>query len=161
MYQKVLDLDAQNAPALESLGYLARESGDPKAAAEYFTRLNSVDPNDYVAYLAMGDLATDTRDFPKAQANYERAYGLAKVNPLIIARAMNAALEDHQLPIAKRWLERATEMQRSNPEVMREHERYLTITGNYQESARLGYQVIQKLPRDPKLRSTLRTTFFS
>jgi len=150
IYQKVLDLDTQNAPALESLGYLARESGDPKAAAEYFARLNRVDPKDYAGYLAMGDLATDTRDFPKAQANYERAYGLAKDNPLIIARAMNAALEDHQLPTAKLWLERATEVQRSNPEVMREHERYLTLTGNYQESARLGYQVIQKLPRDPE-----------
>jgi tetratricopeptide (TPR) repeat protein len=33
---------------------------------------------------------------------------------------------------------------------MREHERYLTLTGNYQESAKLGYLVIQKLPRDPE-----------
>jgi len=150
MYVKVLDVDPQNAPALESLGYLARESGDPQAAAEYFNKLNRVDPNDYVGYLAMGDLATDTRDFKAAQANYEHAYALAKDNPLIIARAMNAALEDHQIPTAKYWLDRASETQRTNPEVMREHERYLTITGNYQESAKLGYQVIQKLPRDPE-----------
>ena len=31
---------------------------------------------------------------------------------------------------------------------MREHERYLTITGNYAESADLGYKVIEKLPKD-------------
>ena len=31
---------------------------------------------------------------------------------------------------------------------MREHERELTMTGNYAESADLGYQVIQKLPKD-------------
>ena len=31
---------------------------------------------------------------------------------------------------------------------MREHERYLTMIGNYAESADLGYQVIQKLPND-------------
>jgi tetratricopeptide (TPR) repeat protein len=31
---------------------------------------------------------------------------------------------------------------------MREHERYLTITGNYAESANLGYQVIRELPHD-------------
>ncbi|HEY6120756.1 MAG TPA: tetratricopeptide repeat protein, partial [Pyrinomonadaceae bacterium] len=149
-YLKVLDVDAQNAPALESLGYLARESGDSKAAAEYFNKLKRVDPNDYIGYLAMGDLSSETRDFPTAQTNYEHAYALAKDNPLIIARAMNAALEDHQVPTAKRWLDRASETQRTNPEVMREHERYLTITGNYQESAKLGYQVIQKLPRDPE-----------
>jgi tetratricopeptide (TPR) repeat protein len=33
---------------------------------------------------------------------------------------------------------------------MRERERYLTFTGNYQESAELGYKVIEKLPRDPE-----------
>ena len=31
---------------------------------------------------------------------------------------------------------------------MREHERYLTMTGKYAESADLGYQVIEKLPKD-------------
>jgi tetratricopeptide (TPR) repeat protein len=31
---------------------------------------------------------------------------------------------------------------------MRENERYLTMTGNYAESADLGYQAIQKLPKD-------------
>src|SRR5262249_41903888 len=70
--------------------------------------------------------------------------------PLIIARAMNAALEAHQLPLAKHWLDRANESARSNPELMREQERYLTLTGNYSESAKLGYQVIQRLPRDPE-----------
>jgi tetratricopeptide (TPR) repeat protein len=149
-YLKVLDLDQQNAPALESLGYLARESGDPKAAGDYFNKLNRVAPNDYVGYLALGDLSTDIRDFANAQTNYERAYSLAKDNPLVIARAMNAALENHQAATARHWLDRATEAQKSNPEVMREHERYLTITGKYQESAKLGYQVIQRLPRDPE-----------
>lgn len=150
VYLKALKMDPQNTSALESLGYLARETGDPKAAAEYFEKLSQVDPNDYVAYLAMGDLATDIRDFPKAQTNYEQAYKLAKDNPIIFARAMNAALEAHQIPTAKRWLDRTSEIDRANPELMREQERYLTITGNYQESAKLGYQVIEKLPRDPE-----------
>lgn len=149
-YLKALKMDPQNTSALESLGYLARETNDPKAAAEYFEKLSRVDPTDHVAYLAMGDLASDIRDFPKAQTNYEQAYKLAKDNPIIIARAMNAALEAHQIPTAKRWLDRASQFDRANPDVMREQERYLTITGNYQESAKLGYQVIEKLPRDPE-----------
>ena len=33
---------------------------------------------------------------------------------------------------------------------MREHERYLTFTGKYAESAELGYKVLEKLPRDPE-----------
>src|SRR5437667_5924171 len=33
---------------------------------------------------------------------------------------------------------------------MRERERYLTLTGRYQESAELGYKVLEKLPRDPE-----------
>ena len=149
-YQQVLSIDPGNAAALESLGYLARETGDPEAARKYFEKLAEIDPKDYVAYLAMGDLFAETRQFPKAQANYEKAYQLVPENPLIVARGMNAALEGHELPKAKQWYERATDSGRSNPEVMREQERYLTLTGNYQESAKLGYQVIEKLPRDPE-----------
>ena len=36
------------------------------------------------------------------------------------------------------------------PQVMRERERYLTRTGKYEESAKLGYQVLEKLPNDPE-----------
>lgn len=150
IYQTALKIDPQNASALESLGYLARESGDPKAAQAYFKKLEQVDSGDYVAYFAMGDLASDVRNFSQADENYQKAYSLSKGNALIIARAMNAALEAHQAARAQQWLDRATDVQRANPEVMREQERYLTITGNYQESAKLGYLVVQKLPRDPE-----------
>ena len=150
IYLKALDLDPANSAALESLGYLARETGDMNSAAEYFEKLSRIDPNDYVAYLALGDMRTDQREFAQAQENYEKAYKLAADNPIIIARAMNAALEGHQTANAKHWLDRASETERQNPEVMREHERYLTLTGNYQESAKLGYAVVEKLPRDPE-----------
>jgi tetratricopeptide (TPR) repeat protein len=150
IYLKALELDPGNPPALESLGYLARETGKADEARQYFEKLSRLDPDDYVPYLAMGDLNTEQRAFADAQANYEKAYKLAPDNPLIIARAMNAALEAHQLPNTKKWLDRATDTERLNPEVMREHERYLTLTGNYQESAKLGYAVIEKLPRDPE-----------
>jgi tetratricopeptide (TPR) repeat protein len=150
IYFKALELDPGNPPALESLGYLARETGKEDEARQYFEKLSRLDPGDYVPYLALGDLNTEQRAFADAQANYEKAYKLAPDNSLIIARAMNAALEAHQLPNTKKWLDRATDTERLNPEVMREHERYLTLTGNYQESAKLRYAVIEKLPRDPE-----------
>ena len=150
VYQHVLSIDPSNGSALESLGYLSRETGNSEAAQKYFERLAQIDPKDFVAYLAMGDLFAETRQFPQAQANYEKAYRLVQDNPVIIARGMNAALEAHEAPKAKQWFDRATDSERSNPEVMREQERYLTITGNYQDSAKLGYLVIEKLPRDPE-----------
>jgi tetratricopeptide (TPR) repeat protein len=150
IYLKALELDPGNPPALESLGYLSRETGKPDEARQYFEKLSRLDPDDYVPYLALGDLNTEQRKFVEAQASYEKAYKLAPDNPLIIARAMNAALEARQLPNTRKWLDRATDAQRLNPEVMREHERYLTLTGDYQESAKLGYAVIDKLPRDPE-----------
>ena len=150
IYLKALELDPGNSPALESLGYLARETGKPDEARQYFEKLSRLDPGDYVPYLALGDLNTEQRNFVEALASYEKAYKLAPDNPLIIARAMNAGLEAHQLPNTKKWLDRATDTQRMNPEVMREQERYLTLTGDYQQSAKLGYAVIEKLPRDPE-----------
>ena len=38
----------------------------------------------------------------------------------------------------------------TNPQLMRERERYLTLTGSYAESAALGYKVLEKLPTDPE-----------
>jgi tetratricopeptide (TPR) repeat protein len=147
-YQEALAIDSSNASALGSLGFVSREMGDNAAARAYFLELEKKHPDDYVPYLALGDLYSATRQFPEAQQSYEQAFPRSPSNPLIVSGAMNAALEAHHLEQAKEWLARASEAVRQNPQVMREHERYLTMTGNYAESADLGYQVIQKLPKD-------------
>ena len=147
-YREALAIDASNAGALGSLGFLSREMGDNEAARGYFLELAKKHPDDYAPYLALGDLYSSNRQFPEAQESYERAFQRSPNNPLIVSGAMNAALEAHHLTQAEEWLARASEAVRQDPQVMREHERYLTMTGNYAESANLGYQVIQKLPKD-------------
>jgi len=122
--------------------------GDSEGARGYFLEFAKKHPDDYVPYLALGDLYSADRQFPAAQESYERALQRSPSNPLIVSGAMNAALEAHQTAQARRWLARASEAVLHNPQVMREHERYLTMTGEYTESAEFGYQVIQKLPKD-------------
>jgi tetratricopeptide (TPR) repeat protein len=147
-YREALAIDSSNASALGSLGFVSREMGDTAAARGYFLELAKKHPGDYAPYLALGDLYSATRQFPEAQQSYEQAFPKSPNNPLIVSGAMNAALEAHNPAQAKEWLERASEAVRQDPQVMREHERYLTMTGNYAESADLGYQVIQKLQKD-------------
>jgi tetratricopeptide (TPR) repeat protein len=147
-YQAALAIDSSNASALGSLGFVSREMGDTAAARGYFLELEKKHPDDYVPYLALGDLYSATRQFPEAQQSYEQAFPRSPSNPLIVSGAMNAALEAHHPEQAKEWLTRASEAVRQNPQVMREHERYLTMTGDFAESADLGYQVIEKLPKD-------------
>ncbi|HTM89977.1 MAG TPA: tetratricopeptide repeat protein [Terriglobales bacterium] len=148
MYLRTLQGDPSNRYALISLGYLLRDLGDPKGAQNYLLRAAKYYPNSYEPYLGLGDLFTALSQFPRALQEYEKAYKLNQKSPLIVAGGANASLESHQLPLAKTWLGRAQGNMNQNPEVMREHERYLTWTGNYAESAKLGWQVIQKLPRD-------------
>ena len=150
LYQNALKLEPANASALSSLGYLSREMGDHKAAEQYFLKLQQLHPDDYVPYLALGDMYTERREFARAQQSYEKGHQLAPANPLVIAGGINSALEGHQLSVAKSWIDRATGPLAENPQIMREHERYLTMTGKYEESAKLGYQVVQKLPKDPE-----------
>lgn len=69
-------------------------------------------------------------------------------NALIVAGGANAALESHNIDLAKQWLERANAKMNTSPQVQRERERYLTFKGDYAESAKLGYNVIAKLPSD-------------
>jgi tetratricopeptide (TPR) repeat protein len=147
-YREALAVDSSNAGALGSLGFLARAMGDSSAARGYFLEFAKQHPDDYVPYLALGDLYSADRQFADAQESYERAFQRSPSNPLIVSGAMNAALEAHHTPQARQWLTRASETVRQNPQVMREHERYLTMTGKYAESAELGYQVIRKLPKD-------------
>jgi tetratricopeptide (TPR) repeat protein len=150
VFLKALDLDKQSRQALTSLGYLAREMGDVKSAQDYFSRVVRLYPKDSVAYLALGDLYSSERDFRSAQTNYEAAYQRAANNGLIVAGGANAALEAHNLDLAKQWLDRATGTMNENPQVMRERQRFLTWTGGYQEAAELGNKVIERLPHDPQ-----------
>ena len=147
-FAKVLELDANNRTSLSSLGYLARDKGDAKLAATYFIRLVNAHPKDFAPYLALGDLYTAERNFPEAEANYEKAYQHMPTNPLVVAGGANAALESHESDLAKQWLDRAKGKMSDSPQVMRERERYLTLKGDYDESAKFGYKVLDKLPHD-------------
>ena len=147
-FLKVLELDPKNRTALSSLGYLARDKGDPKLAESYFTRAIKAHPADFEPYLALGDLYGAQRNFASAQTNYEDAYKHMPANPMIVAGGANAALEAHDLDLAKRWLDRAKGKMNENPQVNRERERYLTWKGDYAEAATVGFKVLQKLPHD-------------
>lgn len=154
LYKHALQMDPNNHAALTAMGYLSRDLKDPATAEKYFLKLAELYPQDYVPYFALGDLYSSNRQFDRAQANYEKAHELAPNNALVIAEAINSALEGpgHQLAIAKAWITRAAANPaiNDNPQVMRERERYLTFTGNYQEAADLGYKVIEKMPHDPE-----------
>jgi tetratricopeptide (TPR) repeat protein len=153
-YKHALESDPGNHSALTALGYLSRDLKDAVSAEKYFLKLEQLYASDYVPYFALGDLYTSQRQFDRAQASYEKAHELAPNNALVIASAINSALEgpEHQLPLAKQWVDLAAAAPaiNDNPQVMRERERYLTFAGRYQESADLGYKVIQKLPHDPE-----------
>lgn len=153
-YKHSLQVDPGNHAALTALGYLSRDLHDPASAEKYFLKIIDLYPGDYVPYFALGDLYTSQRQFDRAQASYEKAHQLAPQNALIVAGGINSALETpgHALPQAKHWVDMAASNAaiNDNPQVMRERERYLTFTGDYQASADLGYKVIEKLPNDPE-----------
>jgi tetratricopeptide (TPR) repeat protein len=148
IYVGVLNKDPKNRYALEAMGYLARDAGDAKTAEQYFNRLAAAYPDDYVAYLALGDMFTASRDFGRANANYQKAFTRSPKNSTVVANAANAAIEARNFNLARVWVDRATGPMNDDPRVVRERERYLFHTGKYLESARLGYKVLQKLPKD-------------
>ena len=54
----------------------------------------------------------------------------------------------HNQDRAKQWLDRAQGKMNDSPQVERERERYLTLKGDYEQAAKLGFAVIEKLPKD-------------
>lgn len=148
IYEAVLKKDPNSRFGLEAMGYIARENGDNRTAEVYFSKLAAAYPNDYVPYLALGDLYTATRDFDRAEQNYQRANKLAPANSVIVANAANAAIEAQRIPVAASWVAKAKGKMLDDPRVMRERERVLFHQGKYLESANLGYQVLTQLPKD-------------
>jgi tetratricopeptide (TPR) repeat protein len=148
VYKQILAMDPVNRFALTALGYASRAAGRDQDAEKYFQRLEQADPSLYIPYLALGDLYTARRDFTKAQASYSKAYALAPLKPLILAGGMNAGIEAHNLTLAGTWLGRVTNDMDSEPQILREKERYLSFKGQYQESADVGQQAIKVLPQD-------------
>ena len=148
LYDEVLAKDPTNRFALEAMGYLYREDNNPDKAAEFFNTLAKDYPDDYIPYLALGDLYTQTKEFARADENYQKAYKLAPDNPVVIANAANAAIEAQQIKLARQWVDRASGKMNNDARVMAERERVLLHEGNYEESAKLGYKVLQQLPKD-------------
>jgi tetratricopeptide (TPR) repeat protein len=148
VFTQILSTDPNNRFALTSLGYASRAAGRDQDAERYFQRLARAHPALYDPYLALGDLYTARREFKKAEDSYSRGYALAPRKALIVAGGMNAAIEAHNLPLAGTWLSRVTNEMKQEPQVLREKERYLSFKGEYQESAEVGREAIQVLPRD-------------
>ncbi|MGA2848741.1 MAG: tetratricopeptide repeat protein [Terracidiphilus sp.] len=148
VYKQILAMDPVNRFALTSLGYASRAAGRDLEAEKYFQRLEEGNPSLYVPYLALGDLYTARRDFKRAQVSYGKAYELAPRRALILAGGMNAGIESHDFNLAWTWLSRVTSEMDSEPQILREKERYLSFKEEYQESAEVGHEAIKVLPRD-------------
>lgn len=147
-YKKILDIDPKNRFALTSLGYASRAAGRDSDAEKYFERLTQVQPNLYVGYAALGDLYTARKHYKQAETAYTKAYQLSPKNAVVVAGAMNAAIEAHDLGLAGKWLARSTPDMASEPQFLREEERYLSFRGDYEQSAKIGEQAIKVLPHD-------------
>lgn len=148
VYKQILAIDANNRFALTSLGYASRVAGRDQEAEKYFLHLAQVDPTLYIPHLALGDLYTARHEFKKAEAAYDKAFALDPRKPLIVAGAMNAAIEAHDIPLAGTWMNRVTSDMSSEPTLLREEERYYSFKGDNQKSLEIAQQAIKKLPHD-------------
>ena len=124
LYAEVLKSDPKNRYALEAMGYIAREENDNAAAERYFNQLASDYPDDYVPYLALGDLYTATA-IDRANDSYEQAFKRAPHN-----RGRDRQCSQRRDPggahsLAAAWVGRATGSMLDDPRVMRERERVL------------------------------------
>lgn len=148
IYQAVLQTEPKNRYALEGLGYIAREENQVALAEKYFSEMARLYPDDYVPYLALGDMYTSLYKFDIAVDHYEKAYKLAPMNAAVVASGTNAAIEEHKFDLARTWASRAKGAMLDDPRVMRERMRVMFHSGDFRQSAQLGYKVLEKLPKD-------------
>ncbi len=147
-YKEILAVRPRDRFALISLGYASRAAGRNKDAEKYFQKLEGIDPSSYTPYLALGDLYTTMKEFPRAQTAYATGYSLAPQQALIVAGGINAGVEAHNLDAAAQWITRVTPDMLTMPQVLREEERYWSFKGDFKQSAQFGEKGIALLPDD-------------
>jgi tetratricopeptide (TPR) repeat protein len=148
VYLAVLKHDPQNRYALESIGYLMRDEGKIPQAEQYFHLMAKMYPDDYVPYLALGDMYTSLDRLDDAEVAYEQGYKIAPQNAAIVAGGSNSAIQNHKFELASTWIHRSTPGMMDDPRIQREWERALFFEGKYRESAQLGYKVVAQRPQD-------------
>lgn len=148
VYRQALAMQPRSRFALTALGYAERAAGDDHAAERYFDELAKDYPSLYVPYLALGDLYTAHNNYRRALEFYSKGYSVAPSNAMIVAGGINAALEEHDMPVAGAWMKHLTPKMEAVPKVLAQRERYFSFMGQYQQSADLGEQAIKVLPRD-------------
>ncbi len=123
-------------------------AGLDKDAEKYFLKLAQVDPGYYVPYLALGDLYTSRKDYPKAQEEYSKAFSIAPKRSPIMSGGMNAAIEAHNYSLADTWYARVTPDMNKDAQILREEERLFSFENKYQQSADAGRLALKVLPHD-------------
>ena len=147
-YRKALAAAPRSRFALIALAYAEVAAKKDRDAEKYFEELARDYPRLYVPYLGLGDLYTALGRYKRAEKYYETGYRVAPHNAAIVAGGINAAIEGHDLPLAGRWINRATGRIGEQPRVEAQAERYYSFKGNYAESAVMGRKAIQSLPRN-------------
>jgi len=148
VYLAVLEHDPKNRYAFESIGYLMRDEGKIPEAENYFHEMTKLYPDDYIPYLALGDMYTSLDRLDEAEIAYEQGYKLAPQNPALVAGGSNAAIQAHKFQLASTWVQRSTPAMMGDPRIQREWERALFLEGKYRESAQFGYKVLAQRPKD-------------
>jgi arylsulfatase A-like enzyme/Tfp pilus assembly protein PilF len=72
-FERVLTIDANNAPALQNLGILSLHMGDVSAASSYLTRALAMNPNLPLALNTLGVVYARSNDFSRAVDSWNRA----------------------------------------------------------------------------------------
>lgn len=76
-FQAALRIDPQCTRALEGLGIVMSECGDPETAESYFRRAIDLDPKSAVAHYNLGNLLLDRGQLKQAESAYKRSLAIA------------------------------------------------------------------------------------
>jgi len=106
-YERAIELDADQAVALEGLGRLAADAGDPTLALDFYARAAAADPEATSALVAAAEVLTGLGRSEEAEARLEAAlrrdpYAGAIASRLVKLRLDRDAELDETLALAQR-----------------------------------------------------------
>lgn len=101
-----LDVDAEYVPALALMTELMLQQQRPQQAAEYFARLEKLEPSALGTLALRGDLALARRDFAAARTAYRKALALRPLRTLLLKEyhARQQARDGAALDSLREWL---------------------------------------------------------
>lgn len=148
-FKNVIKIDPNHIEAIRELGFLMAESGDLQKAMEYFSLLVAKEPTDWAGWNDGGCSLRAMGDTNGAIKWMKEACEKNPTSPTLFANVATLEYEIHNFNECQNYLDKAFELDQSNPEALHTQAMLYSSIGEHQKALEYEERTLDVKPEYP------------